>query len=145
VFTMVQIKVSEAVAAQPDKVFALLSDFEKAPKYSNYWKSVKAVSREGNSAVYETVAEAEGRKIASKTRMTKYPNERIEAETIDGDGKGTKLTFRLQSIPTGTQITLEGDVVLPGFAKLLGSVVKGRIESGMQEELKIIKNTVEKT
>jgi len=142
---MVQIKVSEAVAAQPDKVFALLSDFEKAPKYSNYWKSVKAVSQEGNSAVYETVAEAEGRKIASKTRMTKYPNERIEAETIDGDGKGTKLTFRLQSIPTGTQITLEGDVVLPGFAKLLGSVVKGRIESGMQEELKIMKNTVEKT
>jgi len=142
---MVQIKVSESVAAQPDKVFALLSDFEKAPKYSNYWKSVKAVSQEGNSAVYETVAEAEGRKIASKTRMTKYPNERIEAETIDGDGKGTKLTFRLQSIPTGTQITLEGDVVLPGFAKLLGSVVKGRIESGMQEELKIMKNTVEKT
>ena len=142
---MVQIKVSEAVAAQPDKVFALLSDFEKAPKYSNYWKSVKAMSQEGNSAVYETVAEAEGRKIASKTRMTKYPNERIEAETIDGDGKGTKLTFRLQSIPTGTQITLEGDVVLPGFAKLLGSVVKGRIESGMQGELKIIKDTVEKT
>ena len=142
---MVQIRVFEAVAAQPDKVFALLSDFEKAPKYSNYWKSVKAVSQEGNSAVYETVAEAEGRKIASKTRMTKYPNERIEAETIDGDGKGTKLTFRLQSIPTGTQITLEGDVVLPGFAKLLGSVVKGRIESGMQEELKIMKNTVEKT
>jgi uncharacterized membrane protein len=142
---MVQIKVSENVAAQPDKVFALLSDFEKAPKYSNYWKSVKTVNREGNSTTYETVAEAEGRKIASVTRMTTYPNERIDAETIDGDGKGTKLSFRLQSIPTGTQITLEGDVVLPGFAKMLGSLVKGRIESGMQEELKIIKNALEKT
>jgi len=141
---MVVIKISESVATSPDKVFALLSDFEKAPQYSNYWKSVKAVSRDGNSAVYETVAEAEGRKIASVTRITTQPNERIDAETIDGDGKGTKMSFRLQSIPTGTQITLEGDVVLPGFAKLLGNVVKGRIESGMQEELKIVKNTLEK-
>jgi uncharacterized membrane protein len=142
---MVSIKVSESVAAPPDRVFSLLSDFEKAPQYSNYWKSVKLVNREGNSASYETVAEAEGRKIASVTKITTHPNEGIEAETIDGDGKGTKLTFRFQGIPGGTQITLEGDIVLPGFAKMLGGLVKGRIESGMQEELKIIKSTLEKT
>jgi len=142
---MVSIKVSEAVTAQPDKVFSFLSDFEKAPQYSNYWKSVKMLTHEGNSATYETLAEAEGRKIASVTRMTSFANEKIEAETIDGDGKGTKLTFKFQNIPAGTQITLEGDIVLPGFAKMLGGLVKGRIESGMQEELTIVKRAVEKT
>jgi len=142
---MVSIKVSETVAAQPDIVFSFLNDFEKAPQYSNYWKSVKMLSREGNSATYQTLAEAEGRKIASVTRLTSFPNEKLEAETIDGDGKGTKLVFKFQNVPAGTQITLEGEIVLPGFAKMLGGLVKGRIESGMHEELAIVKRTVEKS
>ena len=141
---MVSIKISESVKAPPENVFSFVSDFEKAPQYSKYWKSVKLLNRESNSATYETVAEAEGRKIVSVTKISSQPNERMDSETIDGDGKGTKLTFRFQSVPGGTQITLEGDVVLPGFAKMLGSLVKGRIESGMREELKIIKSGVEK-
>lgn len=141
---MVSIKISESVLTTPEKVFAFVSNFEKAPQYSTYWKSVKLLNREGNSATYETAAEAEGRKIASVTKITSHPNERFDTETIEGDGKGTKLAFQLQSIPSGTQITLEGDIVLPGFAKILGSLVKGKIESGMREELKIIKNTLEK-
>jgi uncharacterized membrane protein len=141
---MVSITISESVNASPEKVFSFVSDFEKAPQYSKYWKSVKLLKREGNSATYETVAEGEGRKLVSVTKITAMPNERMETETVDGDGKGTKLVFSFQSVPPGTQITLEGEVVLPGFAKMLGSLVKGRIESGMREELKMIKNAVEK-
>jgi hypothetical protein len=33
--------------------------------------------------------------------------------------------------------------VLPGFAKLVGGIVKGRIESGMKEELRIIQKALE--
>ncbi len=105
----------------------------------------KFLKSEGNATTYEIVAEAVGRSMTSITRMTGFPNERIEAETIEGDGKGTKLTFNLKVVPTGTEITLEGDVILPGFAKLLGSAIKGRIESGMQDELKIVKDVLEKT
>jgi hypothetical protein len=89
------------------------------------------------------VAEAEGRKIKSVTRITPQPNQRLDAETVDGDGKGTRMSFILAGLPDGTQLTLEGEIVLPGFAKLLGGVVKGRIESGMKGELKIIKNALE--
>lgn len=142
---MVAIKVSETVAAERDKVFSFVSDFSKAPQYSHYWKSVKPITQEGNSATYETVAEAEGRKMNSVTKLTKFPPDRIEAETISGDGAGTKLTFTFQPATGGTQVTLGGDIVLPGFAKMLGGLVKGRIESGMQEELKIVKTTLEKT
>lgn len=141
---MVSIKVSEKVNAPPEKVFSFIRDFDRAPQYSSYWKSVKLVSREGNTATYETVAEAEGRKIASVTKVTAYENERLDAETIDGDGKGTKMGFTFNEVPDGTELTLEGEIVLPGFAKVLGGMVKGRIEAGMRKELEIIKTAVEK-
>ena len=140
---MVSISVSETVKAPPEKVFSLLSDFEKAPQYSNYWKSVKLVKREGNSATYETVAEAEGRKMRSVTIFTPQPNQRLDTETVDGDGKGTRMNFTLSGVPEGTQVTLQGEMVLPGFAKLLGGLVKSRIEAGMKEELGIIKKVLE--
>jgi hypothetical protein len=53
------------------------------------------------------------------------------------------MSFILAGVPDGTRLTLEGEIVLPGFAKLLGGVVKGRIESGMKEELRIIKQELE--
>ena len=140
---MVSISVTETVKASPEKVFNLLNDFEKAPQYSNYWKSVKLVKREGNSATYETVAEAEGRKMRSVTVFTAQPNQRLDTETVDGDGKGTRMNFTMSGVPEGTQLTLQGEMVLPGFAKLLGGLVKGRIEAGMKEELGIIKKVLE--
>jgi hypothetical protein len=53
------------------------------------------------------------------------------------------MTFTLVGVPEGTQLTLQGEMVLPGFAKLLGGIVKGRIESGMKEELRMIKKALE--
>jgi uncharacterized membrane protein len=140
---LVSINLAETIKASPEKVFSFLSDFEKAPQYSTYWKSVKVLERDSNSVTYETVAEAEGRKMNSVTKIIAQPSQRLDAETIDGDGKGTRMSFILTGLPDGTQLTLQGEIVLPGFAKLLGSIVKGRIESGMKEELRIIKKALE--
>ena len=137
------ISLTETVKATPEKVFSFLSDFEKAPQYSNYWKSVKLVKREGNVATYGTVAEAEGRKMKVVTKITSQSNHRLDAETVDGDGKGTRMSFMLASVPEGSQLTLQGEIVLPAFAKLLGGIVKGRIESGMKQELSMIKKVLE--
>jgi uncharacterized membrane protein len=142
---MVLIELSEVIRAPPEMVFSVMSDFEKASEYSQYWKSVKLLNRFGNTATYETVAEAEGRTLKSQTRVTYYMNERMESETVDGDGKGTKLTFTFKKVPDGTQLALDGDIVLPGFARMLGGIVKERITSGMREELNVIKRHIEKT
>jgi hypothetical protein len=141
---LVSITLSETIKASPEMVFSFLSDFEKAPQYSNYWKSVKLVKRDGNSATYETMAEAEGRKIRSITEIAAQPSQRLDTETVDGDGKGTKMNFILSGVPEGTQLTLQGEIVLPGFARMLGGLVTGRIEAGMKEELEIIKKALEK-
>jgi len=140
---LVSISLTETIKASPEKVFGFISDFEKAPQYSSYWKSVRVVKRDDNSVTYETVAEAEGRKMNSVTRIVAQPSQRLDAETIDGDGKGTKMSFVLTGVPQGTQLELQGEIVLPGFAKLLGGMVKGRIESGMKEELRRIKKAIE--
>jgi len=141
---LVAINLTETIKGPPEKVFSLLNDFEKAPQHSKYWKSVKVVKREGNSVTYDTVSEAEGRKMNSTTRVTAQPSQRLDAETVDGDGKGTKMSFILAPAqPGATQLTLQGDIVLPGFAKLLGGVVKGKIESGMREELNMVKKALE--
>ncbi len=135
---------TETIKVPIERVFSFISDFEKAPQYSNYWKSVKLMEREGNSATYETVAEAEGRKMNSTTKITALPSQKLETETVDGDGKGTRMNFTLSGVPEGTQVVLQGDIVLPGFAKLLGGIVKGKIESGMREELLIMKKALER-
>ena len=141
---MVTVSLTETVKASVEKVFVFISDFEKAPQYSGYWKSVKVVKREGDSVTYETVAEAEGRHMSSLTRITPRANQGLDTETVDGDGKGTRMSFNLTPLPEGTQLALQGEIVLPGFAKLLGGVVKGRIESGMREELTRIKQALER-
>jgi len=141
---MVAVTLVEAIKASPDKVFAFISDFEKAPQYSKYWKSVKMVKREGDTATYETIALAEGRRMTSVTKITAHPTQGLDTETVDGDGKGTRMKFMLAPAPEGTQLNLHGEIVLPGFAKLMGGVVKGRIESGLKEELARIKEELEK-
>ena len=140
---MVSINLTETIKAPPEKVFGFIREFQKAPQYSNYWKSVKLVKKEGDSATYETTTEAEGRKMNSVTKFTPSPPQKLATETIDGDGKGTKMSFTLTPVPEGTKLNLQGEIVLPGFAKMLGGIVKGRIEAGMREELGIIKTTLE--
>jgi len=138
---MVSVSVSELVKAPQDKVYSFVSDFEKAPHYSHYWKSVRVRSREGNVITCDTEAHVIGKTIKSVTRIVTHPNERIDAETIDGDGKGTKIASSFQTVPDGTRILIEGEIALP---PLLGKLVRGRIESALLEDLKIIKWGIEK-
>jgi uncharacterized membrane protein len=138
---MVQISVSEFVKAPQEKVFSFVSNFEKAPHYSHYWKSVKVRSREGNATTFDTEANVVGKTIKSVTRIVTHPNEWMEAETLEGDGKGTKITSKFEPAPDGTRITIEGEIALP---PILGKLIQGKIESTLFEDLKIVKWAIEK-
>jgi len=138
---MVSVSVSELIKAPQEKVYSFVSDFEKAPHYSHYWKSVRVRSREGNVLVCDTEAHVIGKTIKSVTRIVTHPNESIDAETIEGDGKGTKITSSFHTVPDGTRVLIEGEIALPA---LLGKLVQGRIESALLEDLKIIKWGIEK-
>lgn len=143
---------SEIIKAPPVEVYSLLSDFEKAPQRSDFWKSVKLLKREGNIGTYETVADFQGKKLNSVTRVTTQTDQASVTEIIEGDGKGTRISLTISSVPGGTQVTIQGELVLPGFAqmlggtagRMLGDIVGGRIESGIaKNELERIRKALE--
>ena len=148
---MVTFSTSGIIRASPDQVYNLLSDFERAPERSNFWKSVKLLKRDGKSSIFETVAEFQGRRFSSITQVTNQP-QRSDAEIVDGEAKGSKIGFTIASVPDGTRLTVQGDIVLPGFAqmlsgtagKMLGDIVEGRVESVIaREEFEMVRKVLE--
>ncbi len=143
---------SETIKATPAEVQKLLSDFESAPKRSNFWKSVRLVKHENDSSIYETSEEVEGRRLKSTTRVTMQAQGRVD-RIIEGDGEGSRLSYSILLVPEGTKLTLEGELILPGFAqmltgtagKILGEIVEGRIEPMIRKELEIAKRILEKS
>jgi len=149
---MVIFSKSGIIKASPAQVYNLLTDFEKAPERSGFWKSVKLLKREGNSGTYETVAEFDGRRLSCVTQVTNQPYQKSDALIVDGDGKGSKIGFTIASVPEGTQLTIQGEIVLPGFAqmlsgtagRMLGDIVEGRIESAIgKDELERVRKAIE--
>ena len=149
---MVLFNMSETIKATPAEVQKLLSDFESAPKRSNFWKSVRLVKHENDSSIYETSEEVEGRRLKSTTRVTMQAQGRVD-RIIEGDGEGSRLSYSILPVPEGTKLTLEGELILPGFAqmltgtagKILGEIVEGRIEPMIRKELEIAKRILEKS
>jgi len=148
---LVTFSTSGIIRASPDQVYNLLSDFERAPERSNFWKSVKLLKRDGKSSIFETVAEFQGRRFSSITQVTNQP-QRSDAEIVDGEAKGSKIGFTIASVPDGTRLTVQGDIVLPGFAqmlsgtagKMLGDIVEGRVESVIaREEFEMVRKVLE--
>jgi len=152
VIEMVTFSKSGIIKATPAQVYNLLSDFERAPERSTFWKSVKLLKREGNCGTYETVAEFQHNQFSSVTQVTNQPEQRSDAEIVDGGGKGSRFCFTIASVPDGTQLTVQGEIVLPGFAQMLsgtagkklGEIVEGRIESVIaNEELEKVRRALE--
>jgi len=149
---LVSFNMSETIKATPAEVQKLLSDFESAPKRSNFWKSVRLVKHENDSSIYETSEEVEGRRLKSTTRVTMQAQGRVD-RIIEGDGEGSRLSYSILLVPEGTKLTLEGELILPGFAqmlngtagKILGEIVEGRIEPMIRKELEIAKRILEKS
>jgi len=149
---LVLFNMSETIKATPAEVQKLLSDFESAPKRSNFWKSVRLVKHENDSSIYETSEEVEGRRLKSTTRVTMQAQGRVD-RIIEGDGEGSRLSYSILPVPEGTKLTLEGELILPGFAqmltgtagKILGEIVEGRIEPMIRKELEIAKRILEKS
>ena len=149
---MVLFNMSETIKATPAEVQKLLSDFESAPKRSNFWKSVRLVKHENDSSIYETSEEVEGRRLKSTTRVTMQAQGRVD-RIIEGDGEGSRLSYSILPVPEGTKLSLEGELILPGFAqmltgtagKILGEIVEGRIEPMIRKELEIAKRILEKS
>jgi ribosome-associated toxin RatA of RatAB toxin-antitoxin module len=131
---MPKVKVERIIKANRENIFNLVTDFENLPsRFPQFFKSVKIVSREGNTVTTEEVGVMAGREMHQTTKHVLTPPQIEEVYLLSGDAKDSHIVTKYESIPEGTKVTVEGDFKLAGKLKLVGFMAKGKIEKGMEE------------
>ncbi len=97
--------------APMSKAIDYYSHPENLPKvHPDFVKDVKIISRDGNTIKLEQQMEMMGRKLkAVNTMAWDSANNKFEVDTLEGDGKGSKITIAVEADPVG-----DGDALLGG-------------------------------
>ncbi len=131
---MPKIKVEKTIKANREKIFAMVTDFESLPiKFPQFFKSVKILSREGNTVTTEDHAVMAGIEVHQTTKHVLTPPEIDDVQLLSGDAKDSHIVTTYTTIPEGTKVTVEGDFKLAGKLKLVGFMAKGKIEKSIEE------------
>ncbi len=129
-----KVKVEITIKAEKDKVFSTIKDFENLQsKLHHIFKSVKVISREGNSIITEELVKMAGREISQKVKHVIQPTNQHEVFILKGDAKDSHIVESYEETSKGTKIIVEGDFKLAGKLNLLGFFAKGKIEKSITE------------
>ena len=99
--------------------------------HSDFVKQVTIKSTEGDAIVFEQQMEMMRRRIVSQNRMTvDRQQNKITVDTFEGDGKGSKVTMAMKTLPNGgTEINYVAEMELGP----LGFFAKGPAKSAMEK------------
>jgi ribosome-associated toxin RatA of RatAB toxin-antitoxin module len=147
---MVRVETSKTVQASQDKIFALITDFEKLPsRFPSRYRSIKVIERSENSVTVEEDVTFAGREIHQITRHTLEPKRFLRSEVMDGDTKGTIIEITLD--PEGepakaanTRVSVNADLKLGKLGSVLGVFAKGKIKGGLEHMIEEFENVVNK-
>lgn len=137
---MATINASREISAPLDKVWDIVADIDNEPKYWHGTKTVKNISKTGNTIEREvTIAFKD-----SKCRQTVVlnPKRSVEITITEGPLKGIKV---VTLSPSGdkTKIDVVWDIKLAGFLGMFTGMVKKHIAEGTEEALERIAKAVE--
>jgi carbon monoxide dehydrogenase subunit G len=109
---------------------------ENLPKiHPGFVKDVKILSREGDVITLEQHAEIMGRKIRSVNKMTLDRSANtFNIDTMDGDGKGSKITMAVKEVPTGTEVHYSAALELGALGFFAKGPAKSTFERTAQED-----------
>lgn len=122
---------SRQTKAPVTKVVEYFSHPENLPQiHPDFVKSVTVKSRDGDTVMFEQQMELMRRKITSQNKMTvDRPGNKIEINTLEGDGKGSKITMNFVPGQSGTEIQYHAEMELGA----LGIFAKGPAKSAMEK------------
>ena len=137
---MATINASREVSAPLDRVWDVVADVDNEPRYWHGTKTVKNISKSGNTIEREvTIAFKD-----SKCRQTVVldPKKSVEITITEGPLKGTKV---VTLSPSGerTRIDVVWEIKLAGFLGMFTGMVKKHIAEGTEEALERIAKAVE--
>jgi ribosome-associated toxin RatA of RatAB toxin-antitoxin module len=145
---MVRVQTSKTVHASQDKIFSLITDFEKLPsRFPNRYRSLKVIERSENSVTVEEDVTVAGREIHQITRHTFEPKRFLRSEVIDGDTKGTIVEITLDPKDSGsanTKVSVDANFKLGRLGSVLGVFAKGKIKGGLEHMIEEFGNVVNK-
>lgn len=138
---MATIDTAVVINAPVDKVWDVVSDIDNEPKFWKGTKSIRNISKDGNTIIREVTIAFKDSKCMQT--ITLQPKERIFAEFTEGIINGTKT---IQLIPEGEKTRLEAiwDMKLSGMMGMFTGMVKKHIKSGTEQALQAIKQEIEK-
>jgi carbon monoxide dehydrogenase subunit G len=138
---MATIDAAVVINAPVDKVWDVVSDIDNEPKFWKGTKSIRNISKDGNTVIREVIIAFKDSKCMQT--ITLQPKERIFAEFTEGIINGTKT---IQLIPEGEKTRLEAiwDMKLSGVMGMFTGMVKKHIKSGTEQALQSIKQEIEK-
>ena len=132
---MVRVEKSKTVNAPQEKIFTIITDFEKLPsRFPNRYRTVKILEKSGNTITAEEDVTVADRDIHQITKHTLDPNKGLRSEVIEGDTKGTLVHISL--VPDSgagmTKVTVDADLKLGKMGSVLGVFAKGKIKNGLE-------------
>lgn len=138
---MATIDAAVVINAPVDRVWDIVSDLDNEPKFWKGTKSIRNISKDGNTITREVTIAFKDSKCMQT--ITLQPKERIFAEFTEGIINGTKT---IQLIPEGEKTRLEAiwDMKLSGMMGMFTGMVKKHIKSGTEQALQAIKQEIEK-
>ena len=138
---MATIDAAVVINAPVDRVWDVVSDLDNEPKFWKGTKSIRNISKDGNTITREVTIAFKDSKCMQT--ITLQPKERIFAEFTEGIINGTKT---IQLIPEGEKTRLEAiwDMKLSGMMGMFTGIVKKHIKSGTEQALQAIKQEIEK-
>ena len=116
------------------KVVEYFTHPENLPKiHPDFVKSVTIKGRDGDVISFEQQMELMRRKIVSQNKMmVNRTANSIEINTLEGDGKGSKITMNFVPNQSGTEIKYHAEMELGA----LGVFAKGPAKSAMEKVAK---------
>ena len=113
---------------------------ENLPKsHPNFVKEVKVISTDGDTIMLEQHMEMMGRKLHAKNKLTRdVPGQKFEVDTLEGDGKGSKIWISLKEIPSGTEITTKAAMEFGALGFFIKGPAKSNFEKVADEDAKAL-------
>ena len=139
---MVNFRTSKKINAPVTEVWRILSDTDREPEFWHGTKSVKNISKSGNTVQREVVIAFKN--SVCKETVTIDPMKSVTTEITDGPMKGRKTVVINADGQNASVVDVDWDVRLSGFMSIFSKMVKKHILEGTNDALERISKAVEK-
>ena len=131
---MQKIQLVKIVKVEREKAFKAGTDFESfASKLPQYFKLIRIRSIREHTSVVEIHGKIAGKEFAVMTKNVINPPEIHETFVLSGDARGSHITKRYEPVQDGTRITIDIDLKLRGFLRLVSIFSVNKIKKIINE------------